>query len=164
MRWQDVGSQTCSIARALAEVGDRWTLLVLREAFLRTRRFDDFAERTGASRNLVADRLGKLVEAGILERRRYQESPPRDEYRLTEKGLDLHPVIMALVHWGDRWLAGDAGRPIEHVHAGCGHVMHAESVCSECGEPLGPRDIRVRPGPGLDPATLGRARFEESGS
>lgn len=149
MKWDEIGSQTCSIARALGEVGDRWSLLVLRECFLRTRRFKDFVERTGASRNLVADRLEKLVAAGILGRHRYQEHPPRDEYRLTEKGLDLYPVMMALVRWGDRWHDDGRGKPIEHVHRSCGHIMHAEPSCSECGEPLDPHDVEVRLGPAL---------------
>jgi DNA-binding HxlR family transcriptional regulator len=151
MRWNEIGEQTCSIARALSEVGDRWSLLILREAFLRTRRFADFAERTGAARNLVADRLQKLVDAGILERRPYQDRPPRLEYRLTEKGLELYPVMMALVRWGDRWHDDGRGRPIEHVHRACNHVMHAEIVCSECGEPLAPREVDIRLGPALRP-------------
>ncbi len=149
MKWDEIGSQTCSIARALGEVGDRWTLLVLREAFLRTRRFADFVERTGAARNLVADRLQKLVDAGILERRLYQQRPERHEYRLTEKGRDLYPVMMSLLRWGDRWLDDGRGKPIEHVHRPCAHVMHAEMVCSACGEPLHPRDVDVRLGPAL---------------
>ncbi len=149
MKWDEIDQQPCSIARALSEIGDRWTLLLLREAFLRTRRFADFAERTGAARNLVSDRLEKLVAAGILERRRYQERPPRDEYRLTPKGLDLHPVIMALVHWGDRWHDDGRGAPVEHVHRTCGHVMHAEPSCSACGTRIDPREVTVRAGPGL---------------
>jgi DNA-binding HxlR family transcriptional regulator len=155
MKWDEIGTQTCSIARALSEVGDRWTLLVLREAFLRTRRFADFVERTGAARNLVADRLQKLVDAEILERRLYQTRPPREEYRLTEKGLDFYPVIMALVRWGDRWQDDGRGAPIEHVHQGCGRVTHAVPHCSECGEPLRPQEVRVRYGPALrgDPPT-----------
>lgn len=150
MKWSEIDGQTCSIARALSEVGDRWTMLILREAFLRTRRFGDFAQRTGAARNLVADRLQKLVEAGILDRRIYQQHPERHEYRLTEKGRDLYPVMMSLVRWGDRWHDDGAGPPLEHVHHRCGHVMHAEPVCSECGEHLDPREIDVRPGPGMD--------------
>jgi DNA-binding HxlR family transcriptional regulator len=149
MRWTEIGEQTCSVARALSEVGDRWTLLILREAFMRTRRFADFVERTGAARNLVAERLEKLVEAGVLERRKYQDRPERHEYRLTEKGLDLYPVMMALVRWGDRWHDDGSGAPIEHVHRGCDHVMHADMVCSECGKPLHPHDVDVRLGPAL---------------
>ena len=149
MRWDEISSQTCSIARALGEVGDRWSLLVLRECFLYTRRFGEFVERTGASRNLVADRLQKLVDAGILERHQYQLRPARDEYRLTQKGLELFPVMMALVHWGDRWHDDGRGKLLEHVHESCGHVMHAEPVCSKCGEHLDPRDVGLRAGPAL---------------
>jgi len=149
MRWDEIGDQTCSIARALSEVGDRWSLLLLREAFLRTRRFADFVERTGAARNLVADRLEKLVEADILERRPYQERPTRHEYRLTEKGLDLYPVMMGLVRWGDRWHDDGRGKPIEHLHRSCGEVIHADIVCSACREPLDPHDVDVRLGPAL---------------
>ena len=156
MKWSEIEGQTCSIARALSEVGDRWTMLILREAFLRTRRFGDFVERTGAARNLVADRLQKLVLAEILERRVYQQSPERHEYRLTEKGIDLYPVMMSLVRWGDRWHDDGTGRPVEHVHRECGHVMHAEPVCSECGEPLDPREVDVRPGPGMDAESFAR--------
>jgi DNA-binding HxlR family transcriptional regulator len=160
VRWSDIGEQICPIARALSVVGDRWALLVLREAFLGTRRFEDFQERTGAARNVLSHRLEKLVEHGVLERRPYQERPTRHEYRLTEKGLDLYPVMMALVRCGDRWLGDGRGRPIEHHHKACGHAMHMEAVCSECGERLDPRAVEVRLGPALraDPDALRRFR------
>lgn len=160
MRWRDIGEQTCPIARSLSVVGDRWTMLVLREAFLGTRRFENFQERTGAARNVLSDRLEKLVEHEVLERRPYQEKPTRHEYRLTEKGLDLYPVMMALVRWGDRWLDDGRGRPIEHRHKQCGHVMHMEAVCSECGDRLDPRSVEVSLGPALrsDPDALRRFR------
>jgi DNA-binding HxlR family transcriptional regulator len=161
MRWRDVGEQTCSIARALSVVGDRWTLLVLREAFLRTRRFEDFQERTGAARNVLSDRLERLTRHGVLERRPYQERPTRYEYRLTEKGLDLYPVMMALVGWGDRWLDDGRGQPIEHLHKPCGHIMHMEAVCSECGEHLDPRSVEVQLGPAL--RTDPRRHSDDSG-
>jgi hypothetical protein len=96
----------------------------------------------------VADRLEKLVNAGILERQRYQDRPRREEYRLTDKGRDLYPVIMALARWGDRWHDDGRGKPMEHIHRPCGHVMHAEPVCSACGSALQPQDVEVRPGPG----------------
>ncbi len=152
MRWNEVGSQVCSVARALSVVGDRWTLLVLREAFLRTRRFEDFQARTGASRALLAERLEKLVEHGILERRPYQEKPTRHEYRLTQKGLDLYPVVASLAAWGDRWMDGGEGRPVELVHRECGAVTTARLHCSECGEPLDPRHVTAHPGPPLSGA------------
>jgi len=157
MKWSQVGGQTCSVARALAVVGDRWTLLVLRETFLRTRRFEDFQRRTGASRALLSDRLEKLVEQRVLERHAYQQKPTRYEYRLTEKGRDLYPVVASLAAWGDRWLDGGEGRPIELVHRDCGAVTTARLDCSECGEPLDPRHVEARPGPPL------RAALEDLG-
>ncbi|MDD9936674.1 MAG: helix-turn-helix domain-containing protein [Myxococcales bacterium] len=143
MRWSEIDQQTCSVARALSEIGDRWTLLLIRDAFLRARRFDDFVERSGAARNVVANRLEKLVASGILERRAYQTRPERHEYRLTEKGRDLYPVIMTLVAWGDRWHDDGAGPPVRHQHRGCGKRMHAVVACSECREALDPRETRV---------------------
>lgn len=141
MRWSDIGEQDCSIARALSVVGDRWTLLILREAFLRTRRFDDFQARTGAPRPVLAERLKTLVEHEVLERRRYSDHPERYEYRLTEKGLDLYPVVVSLLSWGDRWMT-DAGQPpVKLRHRDCGELIHPELACPACGDGVGPHDI-----------------------
>ncbi len=149
MRWTEIGEQTCSVARSLSVVGDRWTLMILRDSFLGTRRFADFQRHLGAARNLVADRLGKLVENGIFERRQYWDRPPRFEYLLTRKGRDLQPVMLALVAWGDRWMDDGNGPPIENVHAGCGQPMHLQGVCSECGEAITIDNVRPRLGPAL---------------
>jgi DNA-binding HxlR family transcriptional regulator len=149
MRWRDIGDLTCSIARSLSVVGDRWTLLILREAFLRTRRFEDFQSHLGMTRHRLADRLRKLVEHGILERVRYEEHPPRYEYRLTDKGRDLYPVIVSLVSWGDRWMAGDAGVPLELVHRDCGHTVTPRLMCPDCQRPIEARDMQARLGPAL---------------
>lgn len=143
MRWSEIGDQRCSIARTLSVVGDRWTLLVLREAFLRTRRFDDFQRRTGAPRPILAERLRDLVEHGIFERRPYGNHPDRYEYRLTEKGLELYPVVVSLLTWGDRWMADDDGAPVSLRHDECGHIVHPELACPECGEWIDPRDMTV---------------------
>lgn len=148
MRWETLAKEDCSLARSLAVVGDRWTLLVLREAFLRTRRFDEFEEKLGIARRVLSERLALLVGEGILKKVPYQESPPRYEYRLTEKGLDLYPVIISLVHWGDRHYAGKKGPPMLHTHKACGHDFTSVLTCSECGEALSARDVTVRPGPG----------------
>ena len=147
MRWSDIGEQRCSIARTLSVIGDRWTLLVLREAFLRTRRFEDLQERTGAPRPVLAERLRTLVDQGILERRRYRERPPRDEYRLTEKGIDLYPVVVSLLGWGDRWMTDDLGPPVALRHKGCGEPMVPELACPACGEWVGARDVEATPVP-----------------
>lgn len=141
MRWDEIGEIPCSVARALSIVGDRWTMLVLRDAFLRTRRFEDFQRHLGVTRHLLADRLRKLVDAGILAKLPYQERPTRYEYRLTEKGLDLYPIVVSLLRWGDRWMAGDEAPPLALVHKTCGKRMHPALVCPDCGEPLGPRDV-----------------------
>ena len=149
MRWRDIGEQTCSIARTLSVIGDRWSMLILREAFLRTRRFEDFQSHLGATRHVLADRLQKLVEHGIFERVRYQERPSRYEYKLTDKGRDLYPIIVSLAGWGDKWMAGDDGPPIELVHKACGHPMIPVHACPQCGETVTARDVTPRPGPAL---------------
>jgi len=139
--------QNCSIARALELVGERWTLLIVRDAFLGVRRFDDFQESLGLSRGVLTDRLNRLIDAGILERRMYQEHPPRYEYRLTDKGLDLWPVTIALLKWGDRYYADD-GPPRLILHRDCGGEVTEQLTCAKCGAELDARDVEARPGPG----------------
>jgi DNA-binding HxlR family transcriptional regulator len=151
VRWQDVGSLDCSIARTLSVVGDRWTLLILRDAFLGTRRFEEFRSEAGMTRHRLADRLRKLVEHGVLRRERYQERPPRYEYRLTEKGIDLYGVVVMLAGWGDRWMTGRRGPAVERVHRACGHVTDLQLACDHCGERVTARDVFARPGPGARP-------------
>lgn len=147
----------CSVARALSVVGDRWTLLILRDCLLGLRRFDDLQASLGLSSHLLSTRLARLVDEGILERRPYRERPERHEYRLTAKGRDLYPVIGSLLRWGDRWMAGPEGPPFELVHQRCGQPSVPTLACSSCGEPLEPRDLRLEPNPELG-ATLPRPR------
>lgn len=144
MRWSELSEQHCSVARSLSVIGDRWTLLILRQCFLGTRRFGDFLDALGISRPLLKERLDKLVEEEVLQRVPYQERPPRDEYRLTEKGLDLYPVITALVAWGDRWMAGDDGPPLELTHRPCGRTMVPIQVCPHCKDSVDPHDVQAR--------------------
>ena len=149
MRAADLAEQRCSLARPAALLGDRWTLVILRQAFSRTRRFEDFQSQLGISRSLLSDRLGKLVDAGILRREPYKdEVRTREEYRLTEKGLDLYPVLMAMREWGDKHMAPE-GPPIDVSHRDCGGEVHARLTCERCGEEVGPRDAEVAVGPGL---------------
>jgi DNA-binding HxlR family transcriptional regulator len=149
MQWNELNEQECSMARTLAVIGDRWTLLILRECFLRVRRFDDFQARLGIGRPILADRLQKLVTNFVLTKVAYQENPTRYEYRLTPKGLDLYPVILSLVHWGDVHMSGKKGRPALHQHVACGHVFDPVMTCSECAEALKAREVKVLPGPAL---------------
>jgi DNA-binding HxlR family transcriptional regulator len=138
----------CSIARPLSFLGERWALLVLRQLFFGRQRFDEIQDSLGVASNVLSQRLSTLVEEGIVERRRYSEHPERFEYRLTAKGRDLQPVLLALLRWGDRYTAGPAGAPLETVHTDCGHVFHMVPTCSECGGEVGPHNVRSRPGPG----------------
>ena len=155
MKWQDVGEQPCSIARSLAIVGDRWTLMVLRSAFLGIRRFDDFQASLGVTRHVLAERLKRLVEADILQKVPYQDRQERFEYRLTEKGRDLYPVLLALVNWGDKWLDGGMGPPVQYRHNTCGHMFTPTMVCSECGEEVNAREVRPVAGRGRVGGTPG---------
>ncbi|WP_018637810.1 winged helix-turn-helix transcriptional regulator [Parafrankia elaeagni] len=137
----------CSVAQTLEIVGEWWTMLIVRDAFLGVTRFDDFQKRLGISRNILNQRLAGLVDAGVLTRVPYQDNPPRHDYRLTDKGRDLWPVLTAMREWGDRHAAPD-GPPLQLRHTGCGEVFHTVLGCSECGEPVSLRDVRAAPGPG----------------
>ncbi len=147
----------CSVAQCLEVVGEWWSLLILRDAFLGIRRFDDFQARLGISRNVLNQRLCRLVEHGVLERVPYQEHPPRHEYRLTDKGRDLWLVVAALRQWGDKWAAPD-GPPLDVIHTACGHVTDAVPTCSQCGEPLEAGALRAVPGPGGRTTSAGESR------
>ena len=128
-------------------------MLVIREAFNGVRRFDDFQARLGIARNVLAARLQGLVEHGVLERRLYQERPERYEYRLTQKGFDLYPVLLSLLAWGDRWETPERGVPLRVIHE-CGEEAHAQMVCSSCGKPMAAREAHAIPGPGAVPGQL----------
>ena len=137
----------CSVAQCLEVVGEWWTMLIVRDVFLGVTRFDELQERLGISRNVLGQRLARLVEAGVLTKVPYSEHPPRFDYRLTDKGRDLWPVLTAMRQWGDRHAAPD-GPPVQLIHRDCGQRSEALIVCSACGEPIGPRDVEAVPGPG----------------
>jgi DNA-binding HxlR family transcriptional regulator len=149
----------CSIARTLDIVGEWWSLLIVRDAFLGVTKFDDFQARLAISRNILTQRLNHLVDNEILQRVPYQAHPPRFEYHLTEKGRDLCHVITALRQWGDRWAAPD-GEPLKVRHNNCGHASKAVLVCSHCGDRLELKDVTAFPGPGSVPGDYDRTRLE----
>jgi DNA-binding HxlR family transcriptional regulator len=148
----------CSVAQCLEAVGEWWSLLIIRDAFFGVTRFDQFQERLGISRNILNQRLARLVDHEILDKVRYSEHPPRYDYRLTAKGRDLWPVLTAMRQWGDKY-AAPAGPPLELLHKACGKLSQAVMTCSACGERLSAHDLRPVPGPGdLDQlAPVGRA-------
>ncbi len=130
---------SCSIGRAMEILGERWTFLILRESFYGVRRFSDMQRNLGIARNILSTRLQTLVANGILERRLYQEEPPRHEYRLTEAGRDLYPAIVTLMRWGDRHLSTDP--PVVLRHNSCGHEADPLLVCAHCHEELDPHEV-----------------------
>lgn len=137
----------CSVAQCLEVVGEWWSMLIVRDVFLGVTRFDQFQERLGISRNILNQRLGRLVEDGILVKVAYSDRPLRYDYRLTAKGRDLWPVLTAMRQWGDKYAAPD-GPPLQVIHAQCGKVSQAVLTCSACGEPITARDVRAVRGPG----------------
>ena len=137
----------CSVAGTLAVVGEKWSLLVLREAFLGVRRFADFQRQLGAPKAVLTDRLATLVDQGVLRRVPYQAEGERQrhEYRLTDKGLDLYPTLVALMAWGDRYLADDGEVPVELRHRDCGEPVHLALTCAAGHTLAGPREVRPVP-------------------
>ena len=156
MLHNDYPDQVCSIARSLEVVGERWTLLILRDVLLGRYRFDDLVESLGVTRTVLARRLDHLVEEGVLERSAYQERPPRFEYRATEKGVALRGVLAALLQWGDAYYPHPAGPPRLLQHRVCGGPVHETFRCDSCDEDVLPEQVRVVPGPAM--AGTGAAR------
>lgn len=153
LQWTELDADTCSVARSVEVLGDRWTVLVLREVFNGVRRFDDIQEHIGISRSVLSDRLRRLIAHGVLERRAYQEPGDRQrfEYRLTELGKDLQTVLIALMDFGDRWLAGPQGPPVTARHRDCGGRVSARLVCDRGHQLESRRALTLEEGPGARP-------------
>lgn len=153
MQLTSLADWNCSIARTLDVVGEWWTLLILRDAFRGTRRFDDFQASLGVARSVLTARLNKLTEHGVLERRAYTEHPPRYEYSLTDKGRALFPVIAALIRWGDEWAPTPGGAPVVLVHETCGNITVPVLTCPHCHGEVTTANTHSEPGPGSRSAT-----------
>jgi len=155
----DFSIDTCTIGRAMAILGEKWTVVVLREVFNGVRRFDDMRAHTSIPRQVLTNRLAGLVETGVLRRAPYQEpgSRIRHEYRLTAKGLDLYPVLIAVSEWGNRYLAEPEGPPLEFAHRDCAAQVHTEIHCAAGHLVAENRDVVTRPGPGARPRRAGGA-------
>lgn len=150
-------SQVCSVARALEIIGEWWTLLIVREAFFGTKRFSDFEKNLGVAKNVLSNRLSKLVEAGIMLRSPVTGRGNPQDYTLTDKGRDLFPVVIALMQWGDRWINGPDRAPIRLLDRETGEEISQIQVCTAGGKALSLRDAIVVPGPGANAAV--RKRF-----
>jgi DNA-binding HxlR family transcriptional regulator len=145
---RDYPGLDCSVAKALEVIGERWSLLIVRGVMHGNRRFGEMQESLGIARNVLSARLQRLVDEEILERRAYQESPPRYEYFLTQKGLDLWPALIALLNWGDRYSPSPEGPRRLIVHKECGGTVSERGICESCGKVLTARDAKQVPGPG----------------
>ena len=148
MQRTQFGEMPCSIARTMDVIGEPWSPLIVRNIFIGINRFDQLQQSLGISRKVLAERLRWLTESGVLERREYASKPARYEYVLTDKGLELFDVLMVMVRWGDKWLAGEAGPPVLYRHHACGEISHVDLHCSVCDQPMHAADIDVLPGPG----------------
>jgi DNA-binding HxlR family transcriptional regulator len=145
---QRLASWPCSVARVVELFGDTWTPLIMRDLYHGLSRFDDFQRSLGVARNTLSDRLNRLVEAGVVSKRLYQDNPPRNEYLLTEKGRDFFGVLLAMADWGDRWLDEDRGAPVTFHHLHCGQDLGVRTICAGCGERVSLQQIEFRVGPG----------------
>jgi DNA-binding HxlR family transcriptional regulator len=152
-------TDNCTIGRTMAVLGERWTFVVLREVFNGVRRFDDIRRHTGIPRQVLSNRLATLVEQDVLHREPYRDpgERARHEYKLTAKGFDLFPVLVAIAEWGDRYLADPDGPPVEFTHRDCGAVVHSSLGCGQGHLLADPRDIVTRPGPGATPFEISAA-------
>ncbi|WP_024875114.1 winged helix-turn-helix transcriptional regulator [Saccharomonospora piscinae] len=144
------GDMACSIARTVDVIGESWTPLILRDVYIGTTRFEQLQQSLGISRKVLAERLTRLVDNGVLDRRQYTSRPPRDEYVLTGKGQELCDLLLTMARWGDRWAAGESGPPTLYRHHTCGEIAHVDPHCSACGEPMHATDVDVLPGPGAE--------------
>jgi DNA-binding HxlR family transcriptional regulator len=148
MQRTDFQAMPCSIAHTLAVVGEPWTPLILRDIVFGITKFDELQRDLGVATNILTDRLGTLVEHGLLTREPYEHRPPRYRYELTEKGADLLPVLLALMRWGDKWDSEPAGPPVTVLHHACGEATEPTMTCSVCGRVLRAEDVGWRGGPG----------------
>lgn len=146
MQRTNFGDMACSIARTLEVIGEPWSPLILRDVWVGFTRFDQIQADLGISRKVLTERLNHLVDSGILERRPY-DSRPRFEYTLTRQGTELVDLLMVMVRWGDKWLAGAAGPPVLYRHNACGEISSVDLRCAQCGEPMHAGDVEVLPGP-----------------
>jgi DNA-binding HxlR family transcriptional regulator len=150
MQRTQFGDMACSIARTLDVIGEPWSPLILRDVYVGIARFDQIQADLGISRKVLTERLKWLVENDVLERRGYSSRPPRHEYALTGKGLELCDLLLVMVRWGDRWTATADGPPVLYQHHACGEISHVELHCSHCDRPMRASDVDVLPGPGSE--------------
>jgi len=149
MKWDEIDKQTCSIARSMPIFGNRWTLMIVRQIFMRIRRFSDIQKSLGITKHRLSDRLNRLIEDGVIYKELYDVARKRHEYKLTDKGLDLYPLLVSIAQWGDKWESDQDGPPAKYIHKDCGHVTHAKLRCSECDGVIHAKNTYIQAGPGI---------------
>ena len=149
MKWDEISTQCCSVAKATSIFGDKWTLMILRQMFMGMRKFSEIQQSLEITKHRLTDRLNRLIEQGIIFKHLYDDKYNRFEYRLTEKGVDLYAVFITIGQWGDKWEADGDGPPVQYVHKECGQVADPVLSCSCCGGKLTPKNIAVQIGPGV---------------
>ena len=160
MLQREYPEQVCSIARSLEVVGERWTLLILRDAMIGAERFEDFQESLGIASNVLTNRLKLLCDEGVLERLPDETRPGRPRYALTDKGRELAPMLITLIKWGDRHYPTPEGPPRLTLHTGCGGNVGADLRCERCGQPVARGEVELRPGPGAPPAVVAKSNWK----
>lgn len=158
MQRSSFSSMPCSVARTLDIIGEWWTLLILRDVFYGVRRFENLRSHLGVSRKVLTNRLGRLTDEQILKKVLYQNQPSRYEYQLTKKGLELLPVLLTLMNWGDKWISEADMTPVIFVHKDCGEEITPKLVCSHCGGDLNAHNVYPTPGPGAPSDEIKRLR------
>ena len=158
MQRSSFSDMPCSVARTLDIIGEWWTLLILRDVFYGVRRFEALRSHLGISRKVLTNRLERLTDEEILKKALYQTHPPRYEYRLTKKGLDLLPVLLTIMNWGDQWMSEPGMSPVIFVHKDCGEETTPKLVCSCCGGDLNAHNIYPKAGPGAPLKEIERLR------
>tara|TARA_R110002060_G_scaffold75991_1_gene86043 strand:+ start:17 stop:529 length:513 start_codon:yes stop_codon:yes gene_type:complete len=149
MKWNQISEQSCSIARSAAIFGDRWTLLILRDIFWKVTKFSELQKSLGITKHRLSDRLNRLIDSGVLHKELYDENRQHFEYKLTEKGHDLYPILLAIVQWGDKWEEDADGSPVDYFHTPCGKAGTPLVACSQCGESMSVHNTSATLGPGI---------------
>lgn len=158
MQRSSFSDMPCSVAKTLDIIGEWWTLLILRDVFYGVRRFEALRSHLGISRKVLTGRLERLTDEGVLKKSLYQTKPSRSEYKLTSKGLDLIPVLLTIMNWGDKWMSGPGKTPVIFVHKDCGEETTPKLVCSGCGGDLNAHNIYPKAGPGAPSEEIERLR------
>ncbi|PCI51139.1 MAG: transcriptional regulator [Moraxellaceae bacterium] len=161
MKWNELSTETCSIARTLSVIGDRWVMLIIRDVFLGKQNFSEIEKSIGIAKPRLSERLNQLLQQDVLEKR-IESGSKRAKYKLTKKGQSLYPIIMSMVEWGDEWLTDEHGVPMEYIHKTCNKVTRAGALCDHCKKPIEAKEMLPKLGPAIINTLRNRANKGEA--